>query len=81
MSTGWREMPGDSIWISFLEIRSVPQVGETITVVRGEHKGTTGIVRAVDGGNGMLQIRTSDPEAWKAYDAETARMLKDRGYE
>lgn len=77
---GADQRPGESFWAPYASVRSVQGMsdtpGSTVRVTNGEHKGKQGIVRQHDGLTGMTQIRTGDPEAWKAYDAETARLLK-----
>ncbi len=76
------DMPGWSVWVADEWVR--PLAGETyavgarVRVTGGVHRGLIGIVRAVDGGSNVVHIRTGDPEAWKAWDAETQRMLAER---
>ncbi len=78
------DMPGWSVWVpeTYLQARAGLQydyqVGDTVRIVAGVHRGLIGLVRAVDGGSNVVHIRTGDPEAWKAWDAETQRMLAER---
>ncbi len=74
------EMPGESIWVAFGNAYDTdvwPQEGQRVTVKRGEHKGKTGIIRAVDGAGCFIHIRTGDPKAWEKWDAETAKMVEE----
>jgi hypothetical protein len=78
------DMPGESLWIPYGQLRSVRGMadvaGSEVRVVGGEHKGKAGVVRQHDGQTGLVQIRTGDPKAWQDYDAETRRMMEERGW-
>jgi hypothetical protein len=77
--------PGESFWVSSALVRgrsnrlAVLTVGLEVRVVAGSHIGSTGHIRAVDGGSDMVQVRTGDPKEWEMWDAETLKMLEEMG--
>jgi hypothetical protein len=71
--------PGESMWLPMKHVvrGDQLQVDDDAVIIAGGLTGKIGFVRAVDGANEAIQIRTGSREAWASFDAQTARILEE----